>query len=79
LAVARLGLADGERIVEVGYPLFLDAYGQAIDTHTTLYPGVVAAIGGCAPGGRRRDLHQQARGLAIDLIDRLALRSCSMR
>jgi phosphoglycolate phosphatase len=74
LAVARLELADGERIVEVGFPLFLDAYAREIDTHTTVYPGVVAAIGRLrARGAATAICTNKPENLAIDLIDRLAL------
>jgi phosphoglycolate phosphatase len=74
LAVARLELADGERIVKVGFPLFLDAYAREIDTHTTVYPGVVAAIGRLrARGAATAICTNKPENLAIDLIDRLAL------
>lgn len=46
LAAVRAGLSAPDRaaLVEAGYPLLLAAYGAAIDAHTRLYPGAVAAI-----------------------------------
>ena len=47
-AMLRLGFSRlagySERDVDAQYPVLLAAYAEAIDTHTTLYPGVVAAI-----------------------------------
>ena len=43
LGFERLGAVDGAEI-EVQYPRLLEFYGEKIDTHTVLYPGVVAAI-----------------------------------
>ena len=31
-------------MIEAGYPVLLDAYGAAIDHHTTLYPGAMEAV-----------------------------------
>jgi phosphoglycolate phosphatase len=39
----RLGRAD-EALVERYYPMFLGAYGEAIDVHTFLYPGAMEAV-----------------------------------
>ena len=47
-AMLRLGFSRlagySERDVDAQYPVLLAAYAEAIDTHTTLYPGVVGAI-----------------------------------
>lgn len=47
LGLARAGGARGEAEletqVEAGYPRLLDAYGQALAVHTTLYPGAERA------------------------------------
>jgi phosphoglycolate phosphatase len=47
-AMLRLGFSrlDGytEADVSAQYPVLLAAYANAIDTHTTLYPGAVAAV-----------------------------------
>jgi phosphoglycolate phosphatase len=74
LAVNRLALADAAQIVEDGYPILLEAYGQAIDTHTTLYPGVVAAVERLRGRGAATSIcTNKPEKLAIDLIDRLSL------
>ncbi|MFD0911390.1 HAD-IA family hydrolase [Ruegeria arenilitoris] len=39
----RLGAYD-EETVNAYYPVLLDAYAQAIDTHTTFYPGALQAV-----------------------------------
>lgn len=39
----RVGRYDAA-VVKRYYPIFLTAYGQAIDTHTVLYPGAMAAV-----------------------------------
>ncbi|MEM9248243.1 MAG: HAD-IA family hydrolase [Pseudomonadota bacterium] len=43
LGLERLGRAD-EAVVDRFYPILLDAYAEAIDTHTTLYPGAMEAV-----------------------------------
>ncbi|WP_170391049.1 HAD-IA family hydrolase [Ruegeria arenilitoris] len=39
----RVGAYD-EETVNAYYPVLLEAYGQAIDTHTTFYPGALQAV-----------------------------------
>ncbi|MEM6889821.1 MAG: HAD-IA family hydrolase [Pseudomonadota bacterium] len=39
-----LGRADEEATVDHYYPVLLEAYAAAIDHHTVLYPGVMAAV-----------------------------------
>ncbi|UWR08296.1 HAD-IA family hydrolase [Ruegeria sp. B32] len=39
----RVGAYD-EETVNAYYPVLLDAYAQAIDTHTTFYPGALQAV-----------------------------------
>jgi phosphoglycolate phosphatase len=74
LARQRLALPDGAQVVEAGYPILLEAYGQAIDVHTTLYPGVVAAVERLrARGAATAICTNKPEALAIDLIDRLSL------
>ena len=41
--LARSGRADPD-LIDRYYPILLDAYGAAIDTHTVLYPGAMAAV-----------------------------------
>lgn len=44
LGMARLDRADDEADIDAFYPVLLDAYGAAIDTHTFVYPGAMEAI-----------------------------------
>ncbi|WP_171239751.1 HAD-IA family hydrolase [Ruegeria sp. HKCCA5491] len=39
----RVGVYD-EQAIQVYYPMLLDAYAQAIDTHTHFYPGALDAV-----------------------------------
>lgn len=74
LAVKRLGLADGDGVVEAGYPILLEAYGRSINVHTRLYPGVVEAIDRLRDRGAATAIcTNKPEKLAIDLIDRLGL------
>jgi len=47
-AMLRLGFSRvegfGEDEVDRQYPIFLEAYGAALDTHTVLYPGAMDAV-----------------------------------
>lgn len=56
LAAARLGLGEDAAMIEAGYPVLLDAYGAAIDRHTTLYPGAMEAV-----------LRLKSRGIAVGI------------
>lgn len=44
LGLNRLGRGEEEKTVDAYYPVLLDAYSQAIDIHTTLYPGAMEAV-----------------------------------
>ncbi len=44
LGMERLGRAGDEAAVDEYYPILLEAYGEAIDTHTVLYPGAMEAV-----------------------------------
>lgn len=44
LGYERSGRAWTEADVDAGYPVLLDAYREAIDVHTRLYPGAMAAV-----------------------------------
>ncbi len=53
LGFARLGTSDPEAAIDREFPNLLAHYEAAIDTHTTLYPGAMEAVGrlraaGCA-------------------------------
>lgn len=43
LGLTRLGRAD-EAVVDQYYPVLLEAYAQAIDVHTVMYPGAMDAV-----------------------------------
>ena len=43
LGLTRLGRMDAA-LVDSYYPMLLEAYGAAIDTHTFLYPGAMQAV-----------------------------------
>lgn len=44
LGLTRIGRMD-QATVEKFYPVLLEAYGAAIDTHTVMYPGAMEAVG----------------------------------
>lgn len=44
LGLERLGNGVDEAEIDRYYPVLLDSYEGAIDTHTTLYPGAMAAV-----------------------------------
>ncbi len=79
-AMLRLGfsrLADpwSEDDINREYPRLLAAYAQAIDTHTTLYPGAVAAIETLrARGFATAICTNKPQGLAETLTLRLGIR-----
>lgn len=50
LGFSRLGNVD-ETLVDAQYPVLLAAYGEAIATHTTLYPGAMEAVEALKSGG----------------------------
>lgn len=76
LAAERALLSEGETeaMIERGYPLLLEAYGADIDTHTTLYPGAVAAVERLRARGVAVGIcTNKPEGLAVELIERLGL------
>lgn len=44
LGMTRLDRGEDEAEIDRQYPLLLEAYGQAIDHHTVLYPGAMEAV-----------------------------------
>lgn len=44
LGMTRLGRADDIAEIDRQYPILLEAYGEAIDTHTVFYPGAMDAV-----------------------------------
>jgi phosphoglycolate phosphatase len=74
LAAKRLALADPEDAVERGYPALLEAYGGALDVHTRLYPGALAAVERLHGQGAALGIcTNKPEALAIRLIERLGM------
>ena len=74
LGFSRLGAGD-EAEVDRQYPVLLAAYAEAIDTHTRLYPGAVAAVEALrALGFATAICTNKPEGLAETLTQRLGIR-----
>jgi phosphoglycolate phosphatase len=74
LGLGRLGGAWTEADVDAQYPLLLRAYGDAIDVHTTLYPGAVAAVEALRRAGFATAIcTNKPEGLAVDLCAKLRI------
>ncbi|MGR3571235.1 HAD-IA family hydrolase [Brevirhabdus sp.] len=72
LQMQQIALAD---MIEAQYPVLLEAYGNNIDTHTTLYPGLEAALERLAEDGFVLGVcTNKPFALAEVLMDRLNLR-----
>lgn len=70
----RRGVFD-QKTVETYYPIFLDVYGQAIDTHTFLYPGAMDAVAELSARGYGVGIcTNKPEGLAELLLQRLGVR-----
>ncbi|WP_316014183.1 HAD-IA family hydrolase [Roseobacter sp. HKCCA0434] len=73
LGVSRLALSDV--VVDEEYQTLLDHYGNNIDTHTRLYPGVEATLDRLAQEGWALGIcTNKPEGLAETLLARLAIR-----
>lgn len=74
LGMERLGRAGDMAEVDRQYPLLLEAYAGAIDTHTTLYPGAMEAVALLADSGYRVAIcTNKPERLAAMLLDRLGV------
>ncbi len=74
LAAERMGHDNPEALADAGYQALLNAYGRAIDTHTTLYPGAVSAVDRLRSQGHATGIcTNKPEGLAVELIARLGL------
>ncbi|MDT8856167.1 HAD hydrolase-like protein [Paracoccaceae bacterium Fryx2] len=74
LGFGRLGQVS-EAEVDAQYPRLLAAYGDAIDTHTTLYPGAVAAVQALLRAGFATAIcTNKPEGLAETLTRRMGIR-----
>jgi phosphoglycolate phosphatase len=70
----RLGLAYSEADISRYYPMLLEAYGAAIDTHTRLYPGAVDAVEALRRAGFATAIcTNKPEGLAVELVRRLGI------
>ncbi|SER55296.1 phosphoglycolate phosphatase [Tranquillimonas rosea] len=75
LGFERLDEADVDAAVEAQYPRLLELYGENIDTHTVLYPGVAAAIAALRDEGYAVAIcTNKPSGLAETLMTRLRAR-----
>lgn len=76
LGFGRVGLADVAAGVEANYLPFIDAYREAIDTHTTLYPGAMEAVGRLKLAGYKVGIcTNKPAALAEELMTRLGARN----
>lgn len=74
LGFGRLGKVDAAEVDRL-YPVLLAAYGDAIDTHTRLYPGVVTALEALRRDGIALAIcTNKPEGLAETLVQRLGIR-----
>lgn len=74
LAATRMGRDGDAELVARGYPILLEAYGTAIDTHTTLYPGAVAAVERLRAAGAAVGIcTNKPEALAVTLVERLGI------
>ena len=73
LAAMRLG-EDSDDFADRGYDMLLSAYGAAIDVHTRLYPGAVAAVERLRADGVAVGIcTNKPEALAVQLLDRLGI------
>ncbi|WP_422027777.1 HAD-IA family hydrolase [Roseovarius sp.] len=74
LGLERLGRAEDVAEIERQYPLLLEAYAGAIDTHTVLYPGAMEAVAMLVDNGYRVAIcTNKPERLAVMLLDRLGV------
>ncbi len=74
LGFQRLGMQWDEADVSREYPRLLRAYAAAIDTHTRLYPGVVAAVEALRREGFLTAIcTNKPEALAVELVARLGI------
>lgn len=75
LGFSRLGIGS-EAEVDAHYPVLLQAYAAAIDVHTQLYPGAVAAVEALRRDGFAVSIcTNKPEGLAEELTRRLGIRN----
>ncbi|WP_299962788.1 HAD-IA family hydrolase [uncultured Roseobacter sp.] len=75
LGMERLGRAEETGTIDRYYPVLLEAYGAEIDTHTTVYPGAMAAVASLRDAGYGVGIcTNKPEGLAETLLQRLGVR-----
>ena len=75
LGMTRLGRAEDVVTIDQYYPVLLEAYGQAIDVYTRLYPGAMDAVEVLRERGYGVGIcTNKPEGLAQDLLTRLGVR-----
>lgn len=75
LGFERLGRDAPEAEIDRWYPKLLHAYGEAIDTHTVLYPGAMDAVAALVEQGYRVGIcTNKPEALAALLLERLGVR-----
>ena len=75
LGFSRVDPAAGAAEIDREYPRLLAAYGDAIDRHTVLYPGAMAAVAALKSAGYRLAVcTNKPEGLAELLMVRLGVR-----
>ena len=76
LAADRMGMVQAAPMIAAGYPLLLADYGDAIDQHTTLYPGAMDAVARLKARGIAVGIcTNKPEGLAETLLTRLGVRA----
>jgi phosphoglycolate phosphatase len=74
LGMERIGRGQDEAEIDRQYPLLLEAYARAIDTHTRLYPGAMEAVGILRGAGYRVAIcTNKPEALARLLLNRLGV------
>lgn len=75
LGLTRVGAKWSEADVDADYPVLLNAYAEAIDVHTRLYPGAVDAVERVLAAGDKVGIcTNKPEGLAETLMRRLGVR-----
>lgn len=73
--LARLRHDDPEPVIAQYYPVLLQAYGEALDTHTVMYPGAMDAVETLKTAGFGVGIcTNKPEGLAEELMRRLGVR-----
>lgn len=74
LGYERLRVAVSDEDISRDYGRLLVAYGDAIDTHTRLYPGAVAAVEALRAAGHATAIcTNKPEALAVELVRRLGI------